>query len=180
MSLATRTTVERALAAYVQTITLGGKTLADFTARFEGEAPEDPPHTLAVHCMVGEIGEDGELPEEWTKLPLPALVVSSPSSQPNAIGYDLCDVELTMITTPIEVDAPSKVQERTGWLSALFHEDNLDIITAALNPPASGPDTRPVQGITIIGLERNGENHATNGLHVMDTLRLRVHACGTA
>ena len=177
MSLATRHTVERAIAAYTQTATLGGKTIADFGGKFKGEET-GPTLPINVHTMPGEVGEDGAIPEEWSALKLPALVVSSSDSQPHPCGYDICEVSLTCITTPDEINAPTQVQLRTGWLSALFDEDRLDEITASLNAPPSGPDTRPVKGITVIGIERAGEAHSNNGMHVMDVLRLRVHAIG--
>ena len=176
--LATRLTVERAIAAYIAGLTYAGKSVADFGGKFEGEPASDPAHPLAVHNICGEIAEDGALPEARETLQLPALIVSSVNSAPHLIGYDICDVNLTSLTLPTELNAPAQLQLRTGWLSAVFDEARLDAITAALNPPASGPDTRPVQGLTIIGIERAGEDHSTNGRHLVDVLRLRVHASG--
>lgn len=176
MSLATRTTVERALAAYLQTVTFDGKTLADFPGTFAGDSATPVP--LSVHCICGEVGENGEIPAEWGVLRMPAIVIACPRSQPHLIGYDECSVAITAITTPDEINAPAQVQARAGWLSALFDEDNLDLIRDALNAPESGEDTRPVKGIHVVGMMRDGEDHQENGHQVFSAVKLLVSATG--
>lgn len=178
MSLATRTTVERALAHYIATSDLEGVSLGDFAATFKGDEYTAVP--LAIHCIPGAIGQQGEIPEEWAKLTLPAIVVACARSEPHLVGYDICEVSLIAITTPEEIDAPAKVQARVGWLSALFDEDNLDEIVDALNPPPSGPDDRAVRGIQFVGLERAGEDHTENGRQILSSVKLKVHAVGVA
>jgi hypothetical protein len=173
MSLATRITLERALGALVSDVTFDGKTIASFTGIFRGDEGTTVP--LSVHCICGQIGADGEIPEDWSKLTLPALVVACTRSEPHPIGYDLCDVSLIAMTTADEVGAPARVQSRIGWLSALFDEENLDLIRDDLNSPEAA-----VKGLHVVGIERAGEDHSENGRQVLSTLKLRIHAVGTA
>ena len=176
MSLQIRTTVERAIAAYIQTVSLGGVLLSSFTGTFRGDSANAVPLTFA--CICGEIAEDGAIPEEWSKLTMPAIVVACPRSERPGCAYDECHVSITAITTPDEVDAPARVQARAGWLAALFHEDNLDLITAALNAPLAGPDLRAVKGIAVIGIMFDGEDHQENGHLVFSSVKLKVSAAG--
>lgn len=176
MSLATRSTAERAIAHYLSTVQLDGVGLADFPATFKGDEATEVP--LSFHCIAGEIGAQGEIPEEWANLTMPAVVVASARSDPHYIGYDICDVSIVVITTPEEIDAPARVQARIGWVSTLFDEDNLDAVVEDLNPPLTGSDARAVKGIQFIGLERNGEDRTENGRQILESVKLRVHAMG--
>ena len=124
---------------------------------------------LQIACIVGEIGPNGEVPEQWTQLRMPALVVACPRSEAHPCGYDECRVQLNAITTPDEIDGPKQVQARVGWLATLFHDDNLDIIRDNLNAGA-------VEGARIIGIERDGEDHQENGKQIFSILKLRVDA----
>lgn len=181
MSLATRQTLERAFAAYLPTISLEidgvMKKITDYTATFKGQPEEAVP--LGIYCICGEVGEDGAIPEEWQQLRMPAIVISCPRSQRVLGGWDECSVAVTAITTPDEIGAPAQVQARVGWLGALFAEDNIPLIVAALNAPRSGPDLRPVKGLTVVGMICEGEDHLPDGHQVIGALKLQVCAYGT-
>jgi hypothetical protein len=181
MSLDTHTTLERAFGAFISAAQLQNaafelETLADFGGRFKGDDGELVP--LSVNCIPGKIGPSGEIPEEWGNLKLPALIVAIAQSDAHLVGYDVCDVQFIAITSPDEINAPTMVQRRIGWLSAIFDEDNLDAIAADLNAPAAGEDTRLVKGLQVIGIMRAGQSHAENGRHVLSTLKLEVSAIG--
>ena len=121
MSLHTRQTCQRALAAFLASaqiqLGVGGplQALADFPAHFS-----DPETGLAVtvavgiHIACGEIGEEGALPAEWSALKLPALIVNSVQSAPHTIGYEICDVSIFAMTTVEETNAPAAVDDRAG------------------------------------------------------------------
>lgn len=171
-NLSPRAFVERALVAYIQNVSLDGARLTSMTGRFAGDESE---HPLTFSNITGEVGENGELPEEWTKLRLPAVVVACPRPEAQPGGYDLCPTQIAVITTPDEIEAPERVQARIGWLADLFHEDNLEDIRGALNDPAAA-----VRGGVIIGIERDDEEHGEDGRHVMSTLKLKVYAAAGA
>lgn len=175
MSLATRITAERALGAYLSNVTLGsGETvlsLAAYPGRFKGDEQTVVP--LSFHCLPGVIGPQGELPDEWAKVRLPAIIVASVRSEPHLCGYDICDVQIVALTTPDEIHAPAQVQARVGFISAVFDEDRLDDVVAALNSPAAA-----VRDIQFVGLERDGDDHTENGKQLISTMKLKVHAAG--
>lgn len=165
-----RSSVERAIALYLKSVDFGGLNAANLGGAFLGE-PSETTRPLAVHVMAGEIDEEGELPEEWEQLTLPALVVQCPSSDPHPIGYDICEVSLLMMTTPQEQRAPDRTRVRTAWLTSIFDEQFLPTLATALSAT--------IDGLTVIGIERVGDSHQENGRHIIGVARLRVHATVT-
>lgn len=168
--LNTRSSVERAFATYLSTVDFGGVSVANLGGAFLGEET-GVTHPFAIHVMAGELGEEGELPEEWEQLKLPALVVQSPDSTRHALGYDVCELTLNAMTTPQEKQAPERTTIRLAWLMSIFDDANLDAL--------AGTIAELVDGLTIIGIEYIGDSHQENGRQIMGIVRLRVHATVT-
>lgn len=169
-ALNTRSSVERAFASYLSTVDFGGVSAATLGGSFLGEET-GAAHPFAVHVMAGDIGEEGELPEEWEQLELPALVVQSPDSTRHEIGYDVCELTLNAMTTHSENQAPDRTTIRLAWLMSIFDDANLEAL--------AGTIAALVDGLTIIGIEYVGDSHQDNGRQIMGIVRLRVHATVT-
>jgi len=168
----TRHAVERALLAYIATASVGGKTVAALGATYPGEADADPVHPLQLCAICGKIGTDGAIPEEWSKVLMPALIIAAPDSEPHIIGYDIVDCTVQCVSSASEDDGPRKMAERAAWLDCLFDQDRLDDIPAALN---AGPVP-----VTVIGIERDRPVHIDDGQRFYRGIKLRVHAYAQA
>lgn len=162
--MSTRTALEAVLARYLLTTALDGVLLTSLTGTFKGVGDVVP---LRIHAMPGEISEEGELPEEWSALQLPAVVVSCNDGE-QVSDFRQCRVSIASLTSKDENDAPNKVHARLTWLEDFFHEDNLDDIRDALNALTAD--------VTIIGISRDGDGFTFNGQHVIETLKLMIHA----